>query len=198
MIIVRGDTIHLELEKNYFIKNFCIFPRHSHLSDIFQEDFEYADAIAIPAREELQNSENLENLLRIATRLQVIIRNITEHLRILSIEKKLIQMISVEGNEDIFIKRSDTKDIDYHFLVTNLDRQVSWLTNEMVHLKTTIKQKDSMMTKLLEEVLKQNETIRQNSDTEKKLMEELSNLKSQVKEKRWSPSYLNVKDTKDK
>ena len=60
-----------------------VFP-HSHLTDIFEKDFEYAESIGIPQREALLNLDKLEEFKLISTKLQSIIKKITEHLRILT------------------------------------------------------------------------------------------------------------------
>ena len=168
--------------------------KNPYLIHVFEKEFAYTDSIPEPHEQELQDLETFEKFQSIAAELKSIARIITEHFRIVSIEKKLIQMISIEDNVDVFIKRSDTNGIDYHFLVTNLDKQVGWLTNEMVQLKNSMWQKDSTITKLVDEILAQNEIIRAKSVTETELRDEISKLKLQVKEKRWGPSYLNSKE----
>ena len=94
------------------------------------------------------------------------------------------------------IQPSDKEGVDYDFLVLNLNKLVTSLSNEVLQLKSTIQEKDSTIKKLMDELLIQNQTIREKmpqalSLTETEMIEKIDKLKKQVKVKRWNPSYLN-------
>ena len=127
------------------------------------------------------------NFRAVARNIKSIVKKVTHYIQGLKLESQMVELMSIQSGEDPFIKRNDTEEVDYNFLVTNLSKQVKSLTREMVQLKTAMKEKDSTMTKLVSEVLVLNQTVREKND-------EIAKLKLQTTNKRWSPSYLNTKE----
>ena len=160
--------------------------KYANLNEIFEQDFQYTDSILIPTSKTLQCPTDLVNFRAVAMNIKSIVKKITDYIQGLKLESQMIELMSIQLGEDPFIKRNDTEDVDYNFLVINLNKQVKSLTKEMIQLKTSMEEKDSTMTKLVSEVLVLNQTVREKND-------EIAKLKLQTTNKRWSPSYLNTK-----
>ena len=161
--------------------------KYAQLIEIFEQDFQFIDAIVIPTSETLQSPEQLKSFLLVSVKLKLIFKKVTDYVHILNLDKQMIELMPIQSDEDLFITRNDTDDVDYNFLVCNLSKQVKSFTREMVQLKAAMHEKDSTITKLVSELLVLNQTLREKND-------EIAKLKLQTTNKRWSPSYLSTKE----
>ena len=161
--------------------------KYAHLNEIFKEDFQYTDAIIIPSTVTLQCPTDLVNFRLVAANIKSIVNKVTDYVQVLKLKSQMIDLMSIESDEDLLIKRNDTEDVDYNFLVINLGKRVKSLTKEMVQLRTAMTEKDSTMTELVSELLVLNQSIRDQNN-------EIAKLKLQTTNKRWSQSYLNTKE----
>ena len=129
------------------------------LSGVFKEDFEYIDS------KKKINPQDMcwTDLETFHENLKIINQKFRNYLE--TTEQNLETKLTAE-NDDKHREPSDTKgigdDVDGQnsSQISNLNKMVTSLTNEVNELKNIIKEKDSMISKLINEVCLQNQTIR--------------------------------------